>query len=243
VAEPPVRPAQVQGDAVPRKAACRPYVLPAESFPASFRSSLTQHIAYLADPPEDDDAPLKGLRPTTLRLREFQFRQMASALVHRGVSSEEIATIGALAQRENVDLICDSFIERGRDNPTVRWNKRTTRKNEDAYGRYLAWLHREGMLIEVEAVTNRITPERVTKYVATLKTHLSPVSVGMVIAALIAAAKALAPSSDWSWLSRRSARLRFKATPSREKRHASSIRWICTALANGSWTPPIGARV
>jgi integrase/recombinase XerD len=108
----------------------------------------------------------------------------------------------------------------GRDNPAVRWNKRTTRKNEDAYGRYLAWLHREGMLIEVEAVTSRITPERVTRYVATLKTRLSPVSVGMVIAALIAAAKALAPSSDWSWLSRRSARLRFKATPSREKRHA-----------------------
>jgi integrase len=88
------------------------YVLPAESFPASFRSSLTQHIAFLADPPEDDDAPPKGLRPTTLRLREFQFRQMASALVHRGVPAEEIATIGALAQRENVDLICDFFIER-----------------------------------------------------------------------------------------------------------------------------------
>jgi integrase len=88
------------------------YVLPAASFPASFRSSLTQHLDFLADPPEDDDAPLKGLRPTTLRLREFQFRQMASALVHRGVPAENITTIAALAQRENVDLICDFFIER-----------------------------------------------------------------------------------------------------------------------------------
>jgi hypothetical protein len=66
----------------------------------------------------------------------------------------------------------------GRDNPAMRWGKRTTQKNEDAYGRYLAWLHREGMLIEVEAVTDRITRERITRYVATLKTRLSPVSGG-----------------------------------------------------------------
>jgi integrase/recombinase XerD len=108
----------------------------------------------------------------------------------------------------------------GRDNPAVRWGKRTTRKNEDAYGRYLAWLHREGLLIEDEAVIDRITAERIARYIASLKIHMSPVSVGMVVAALIAAAKALRPGADWSWLSRRSARLRFKAKPSREKRHA-----------------------
>ena len=65
------------------------YVLPAESFPASFQKSLTAYLAFLANPPDDDDAPINGLRPATLALREFQFRQMASALVHRGVADRE----------------------------------------------------------------------------------------------------------------------------------------------------------
>jgi hypothetical protein len=56
------------------------YVLPAESFPASFQKSLTGYLGFLANPPDDDDAPINGLRPATLALREFQFRQMASAL-------------------------------------------------------------------------------------------------------------------------------------------------------------------
>ena len=53
-----------------------------------------------------------GLRPVTLRLREFQFRQMASALVHRGVAIAAIPSIGALTTRENVNTICDFFAER-----------------------------------------------------------------------------------------------------------------------------------
>src|SRR4051812_22773396 len=56
------------------------YVLPAQSFPASFQKSLTAYLAFLANPPDDDDAPINGLRPATLVLREFQMRQMASAL-------------------------------------------------------------------------------------------------------------------------------------------------------------------
>jgi integrase/recombinase XerD len=46
------------------------------------------------------------------------------------------------------------------------------------------------------------------------------VSVGTTIGALCSAARALRPDADWSWLSRRSTRLKLKAKPSREKRHA-----------------------
>ena len=88
------------------------YVFPAQSFLPGFQKSLTDHLAFLADPPEDDDAPFRGLRPTTLRLREFQFRQMASAVVRSGIPMEDLATIGKLACRESVDRICDFFIER-----------------------------------------------------------------------------------------------------------------------------------
>jgi hypothetical protein len=61
----------------------------------------------------------------------------------------------------------------GRDNPAAGWNARTAKKNEDGYGRYLAWLNREGLLIEQEAITKRITAARVAKFVDSLKSHLS----------------------------------------------------------------------
>ena len=41
----------------PRRPDRQGYVLPAGSFPLTFQSSLDAHLAFLADPPEDDDAP------------------------------------------------------------------------------------------------------------------------------------------------------------------------------------------
>jgi integrase/recombinase XerD len=108
----------------------------------------------------------------------------------------------------------------GRDNPAVAWSERTTKKNANGYGRYLAWLARGGLLIEDETIIERVTPERVTSYAASLKSRFSPVSVGVTVAALCSAARAFAPEADWSWLSRRSTRLKLRAKPSREKRHA-----------------------
>jgi hypothetical protein len=88
------------------------YVIAAKDLPASFQSSLADYLAFLANPPDDDDAPPRALRATTLSLREFQFRQMASALVHSGVAVDAITSISALARRENVNTICDFFVER-----------------------------------------------------------------------------------------------------------------------------------
>ena len=108
----------------------------------------------------------------------------------------------------------------GRDNPAVGWSDRTWGNSANGYGRYLAWLHREGLLIEGETITERIIPARVSSYIASLKPTLSPTSVGMFIGELSAAARALAPNADWSWLSRRYGRLKIRAKPSRDKRHA-----------------------
>lgn len=98
------------------------YVFPPDQFSHSFQKSLTAYLDYLADPPEDDDAPPKGLRPNTLKLREFQFRQMASALVHRGIRIEAINRISQLATRESVEMICDFFIERRGRSDCVQLN-------------------------------------------------------------------------------------------------------------------------
>ena len=93
------------------------YVLPVNKFSASFQKSLVEYLAFLANPPDDEDAPPKGLRPITVRLREFQVRQMASALVHRGVPIEDITSVTALVAPKNIDIICEFFINRsGRQN-------------------------------------------------------------------------------------------------------------------------------
>lgn len=93
------------------------YVLSTNDFPVSFQESLSKYLAFLASPPDDEDAPPRGLRPITVRLREFQVRQMASALVHQGVPIEDITSVMALATPLNIDIICEFFINRnGRPN-------------------------------------------------------------------------------------------------------------------------------
>jgi integrase/recombinase XerD len=108
----------------------------------------------------------------------------------------------------------------GRDSPSLSWSERTLKKNEDGYGRYLSWLHREGLLNEDDPIGDRITPKRLAAYVACLKAIVAPVSVATTVGALTSAAKTLSPDSDWSWLSRRSTRLKLRAKPSRDKRRA-----------------------
>jgi site-specific recombinase XerD len=95
------------------------YVLPETSFTAAFQSRLTAHIEYLRDPPEeDDDAPLHGLKETTLQAREFSLRQIASVLVHGGVPIDTLNAVTDLASRDNMDLLCQFYGERfmGRGN-------------------------------------------------------------------------------------------------------------------------------
>ena len=84
----------------------------------------------------------------------------------------------------------------------------------------MSWLHRGGILVEDEAVTTRITVDRLNRFIADLKATVSSVSIATSVSTLTLAARALAPDADWSWLSRRSTRLKRKVQPSRDKRHA-----------------------
>ncbi|MDQ2763964.1 MAG: hypothetical protein M3Y22_10920, partial [Pseudomonadota bacterium] len=69
----------------------------------------------------------------------------------------------------------------GRDNPAASWSGRTVKKCEDGYGRYLSWLHRAGLLVEDDSITERITGGRVGSYTAFLTSSLSSASVGMMV--------------------------------------------------------------
>lgn len=106
------------------------------------------------------------------------------------------------------------------DNPATNWRPRTIKKNASGYGRYLSFLARCGALRPDECGATRITPDRVKAYVAEMKTTISSVSTGMYVGMLLAAAAAFAPNTDWGWLSRRYARLKHRAAPSRDKQPA-----------------------
>jgi hypothetical protein len=115
---------------------------------------------------------------------------------------------------------CNGMWPEGRDNPATDWRPRTVEKNGDGYGCYLAWLYRQGVLIEEETIEERVTAERLAGYIADLKARVSPVSVGAMVGGLAAAVQAMAPTHDWSWLRRRATRMKLKAKASREKRRA-----------------------
>lgn len=53
-----------------------------------------------------------------------------------------------------------------------------------------------------------------------LKASVAPVSVAIMLGALVAVARSLAPQRDWTWLSLRHTRLKLRAKPSRDKRAA-----------------------
>lgn len=69
-------------------------------------------------------------------------------------------------------------------------------------------------------VATRITPDRIAAYSEELKTHLSSVSVAMTLGALNSAARALSPQTILAWLTKRVCRLKLRAKPERDKRHA-----------------------
>jgi len=106
------------------------------------------------------------------------------------------------------------------DNPATNWRPRTIKKVADGYGRYLSFLARHGELLPGKCGATRITPERAKAYVADMKAAVSPVSAGVYVGSLLAAAMAFSPSTDWGWLSLRYSRLKHRAKPSRNKQPA-----------------------
>jgi integrase len=110
--------------------------------------------------------------------------------------------------------------EDGDDNPATNWRPRTIEKNTDGFGRYLSFLARHGELLPNECGATRITPDRIKAYVTEMKETVSSVSTGMYTGALVAAATAFSPSTDWGWLTLRASRLKHRAKPSRDKQPA-----------------------
>ena len=74
----------IQLSKLPRKK--EPWTFPLEQFPQSFQEDVANWINRLANPDLlDEDAPAKPLRPSTIKHREFQLQEVASALVRSGM--------------------------------------------------------------------------------------------------------------------------------------------------------------
>ena len=97
----------------------KPWTLSPEDFPQSLRDDVERWIDRLANPdPFDQSGPIKALRPSTIKHRRFQIREMASALVLSGYPIEAMTSLGCLVELENLKAGLRFMMSRFDDKPT-----------------------------------------------------------------------------------------------------------------------------
>ena len=95
-----------------------------------------------------------------------------------------------------------------------------------AYRRWLGFLKANYPDDLSMAPAERITPERVRAFIEHLSAEIRPSSVAIAVAHLYAAARLIAPTTDWAWLRSIKSRLACLARP------AGSIRSTCSPCAH-----------
>ena len=98
-----------------------------------------------------------------------------------------------------------------------QWCSATREKYRKGYGRWLTFLITSGRYQDEVAPAARITPEAVAVYIAELAAMVVPWTVWGRLAELLAAAKAIAPHTDWRWLRGVVGRLECRLRPSKDK--------------------------
>jgi integrase len=83
--------------------ATEPDTLPLERFPESFRSDVTRWTERVGSPhPLDPEAPVRALKPATIKSYVVFFRRFASALVRREVLAiTEVTSLAVFFERDN----------------------------------------------------------------------------------------------------------------------------------------------
>ncbi|MCZ0813532.1 hypothetical protein N5A93_14940 [Roseovarius sp. EGI FJ00037] len=102
---------------LPRKK--EPWTIPLEQFPQSLQDDVATWINRLANPDLlDEDAPAKPLRPTTIKHRQFQLREAASALVRSGMPIAQIDGLAVLVDLDNMKRALRWMMGRFDNKPT-----------------------------------------------------------------------------------------------------------------------------
>jgi integrase/recombinase XerD len=98
------------------------------------------------------------------------------------------------------------------------WSEETVKLTASGYGRWLAWIHSEGLLAPDQTPASRATVDRARAYADVLSKYNAPFSVIGRIRQLGNALRAIAPDRDWGWMIRAADRLRSEAKPVRDTR-------------------------
>lgn len=87
-----------------------------------------------------------------------------------------------------------------------------------SYGRWLQWLDRHCQMAPIDSPGDRITPDRVSTYLADLQRHISTQTVINRLIDLSMAARVMDPDRDWSWIRRLLRPVQARHKPARPKR-------------------------
>jgi integrase len=104
-----------------RQSRKRVYVLPWSAFPPSLKPEVDRFMRRQSGKDLSEDGPLRPLRETSLKTREYQLRVAASLLVESGDAPETIASISVLLTVEHFTRILRALLERhgGTTSPQV----------------------------------------------------------------------------------------------------------------------------
>ena len=98
------------------------------------------------------------------------------------------------------------------------WAPLSRKKAETDYGRWIAWLERQGELDLALAPEARATRERVGRYLKHLQSRLSTFTVQSALQGLGDVLRVMTETQAFGWISKAAARLRARATSTKNKR-------------------------
>lgn len=79
---------------------------PLEAFSEAYQQSANDYLGYLQNPPiEDELAPIRGLRPGSIRTRMFLLRYMAAVLRSKGWSDAELSSVNSLVSEPALEIL------------------------------------------------------------------------------------------------------------------------------------------
>lgn len=100
----------------------------------------------------------------------------------------------------------------------VNWRPATHRSAIGAYGRWLAFLHDNGLLDPDHPPEARFTEPAMRAYIVHLRANCSSTTVASYLGVLGMMIQAMVPGQPWGWLWRVQSRLQRQAKPTRNKR-------------------------
>jgi integrase len=102
--------------------------------------------------------------------------------------------------------------------PAGEWSERSRAKTARGYGRWLSWLSEKGRLDPHQAPGDRVTPARVTNYIADLACIDSDFTVVCRVQELYDAIRVMEQDRVWGWLRQIHNASRARSVSSRDKR-------------------------